>query len=492
MNKLFHLRFSQTYRKKEILQNFKAKAGVGNGIVAIKYYPIDMYHLRYGSDGAKELESRIQEGTLLNDIAFWHTEGLVESWSKDSTIIDREKKTITGGPNGTKVVSYDVLIEGGIPESPNLPPIHIMENDEGGKADDYVYRYKDSLLGVVPRTLHKNIFLLGFTRPTTGGLANMVEMQGLMVHKLLTQPKFMSEMRHTIDERIDNYNNYYYPEGQKDTPTDHLTFYGFYTHEVAKFMGIDRLQNLWDNVKSWNPRSLILNLRFELCTTNSAFKFRMDGEYCVEGANEMAWNMFEHFEHQAVVFYLNANIFWDLLSGCAFLYMAIIKQNAAIQKATCVLMLTGLDCFSSSLEHCNYDEPTVAATLISFTEMVFSMAFFFCGCYWWYSQAPIIANLTFSMPVPLFGLKAASQPFFMAYTVLYGKMHWLPLWSLGIAFISFLARQVHFPPLSGRYLFNDTRHKYRYREFYQQYKTLYQSVRRRQTQQGRCDGTVDE
>lgn len=463
---MFHLRFPHTFRKEDVMRNFRAKAGLGNGLAAIKYYPIDMYQLRFGSNGKEELEQRIREGVVLNDIAFWHTEGLVESWSKASTAIDYQKKTIT--KVGGRVISYDILIEGGVPESPNLPPIHIMEGGSNENGEEYAYSYRDSLLGVVPRALHKNVFLLGFTRPTTGGIANMVEMQGLMVHKLLTQPKFMLEMRETIDDRVDEYNRFFYPDqGQlKETPTDHVVHYGLYTHEVAKFIRIDRLKNLWDNIKSWNPRRFILNLRFVLMTANNAHKFRMDGEYQVEGAKKMAWKQFEDFEHQAIVMYINANLFWDLLLGCVFLYMILLKQSA----------MFGLDYFSTSDDA----EVTISAISLSIAQILC----FFVGCYFWYTLAPIIANQTLSMPVPMLGLKTGGQPIFMLYTVLYGKQYWLPAWFLGIAFFSVLARQVHIPPVSGRFLFNDTKHKHRYRGFYQKYKALYKTVRKQQKQQG--------
>eukprot|EP00985_Skeletonema_marinoi_P015818 scaffold8274_cov157-Skeletonema_marinoi.AAC.3 len=435
MGDMFHLKFPQTYRKEDVMQNFRAKAGVGNGIVAIKYYPIDMYQLRYGSDGKDALEERIKEGVVLNDIAYWHMEGLVESWSKKTTIIDQENNTITGSDG--RVASYDVLIEGGIPESPKLPPIHIM-GDDGKKSHEFVYRYRESFLGVVPRTLHKNIFFLGLTRPTTGGIANMVEMQGLMVHKLLTQPKLLADLKETIEERVDQYNGYYYPEGRDETPTDHLVFYGFYTHEVAKFMGIDRLQNLWDNIKSWNLRNFVMNLRFELLTTNNAFKFRMDGEYCIEGAKEMALKYFEHFEHQAVLMYINANLLWDLLLGYVFLYMLLLQSNMDLQNATNHLStLIGFDS-SNTCSLVKWNHLDVSSSMAG---VVASMTTFFGGCYLWYTKAPTIANQTFSLPVPMFGLKATFQPLFLVYTALYGSIYWLPAWFSGLALIGFLSRQ---------------------------------------------------
>mmetsp|Transcript_23941 Transcript_23941/g.30687 ORF Transcript_23941/g.30687 Transcript_23941/m.30687 type:complete len:83 (+) Transcript_23941:92-340(+) len=82
----------------------------------------------------------------------------------------------------------------------------------------------------------------------------------------------------------------------------------------------------------------------------------------------------------------------------------------------------------------------------------------------------------------MFGLKATFQPLFLVYTALYGSIYWLPAWFSGLALIGFLSRQVHIPPVSGRYLFNDTKHKHQYRTFYQEYKALYQKVHRMQQQ----------
>jgi hypothetical protein len=44
------------------------------------------------------------------------------------------------------------------------------------------------------------------------------------------------------------------------------------------------------------------------------------------------------------------------------------------------------------------------------------------------------------------------------------------------ALVAFLFRQVHMPPLSGRYLFADCKFKHKYRPFWERYKVAYQSV----------------
>ena len=49
-------------------------------------------------------------GTLLNDVIFWHTEGLVQTWSKDRATIDEENKTVHCDG---RTVAYDVQRTGG-------------------------------------------------------------------------------------------------------------------------------------------------------------------------------------------------------------------------------------------------------------------------------------------------------------------------------------------------------------------------------------------
>ncbi len=45
--------------------------------------------------------------------------------------------------------------------------------------------------------------------------------------------------------------------------------------------------------------------------------------------------------------------------------------------------------------------------------------------------------------------------------------------------LAFLARQVHLPPVSGRYLFGDCKFKHRYRSFWKEYQAAYDRVRAR-------------
>src|SRR5262249_16836208 len=161
------------------------------------------------------LPGNIAKGYLLNDICFFVDKGLVELWPKQKATLDREAKTIE---LGGKVAHYDVIIDGDR-EEPNLPPITI-----GDSRRPYSYPYRENYLGVVPKEMH-NVFLLGYTRPTTGGLSNIVEMQCLLAHKLITDPVFNRDMYGDIDRRIQKYNKYFCatPAAEK---TDNLVYYG--------------------------------------------------------------------------------------------------------------------------------------------------------------------------------------------------------------------------------------------------------------------------
>ena len=65
---------------------------VPNGIIAIKYWPIDSYQKLFDNDSLKQF---IRDGYLLNDIAFFLEQGLVELWPRQGTVIDREENTIS-------------------------------------------------------------------------------------------------------------------------------------------------------------------------------------------------------------------------------------------------------------------------------------------------------------------------------------------------------------------------------------------------------------
>lgn len=452
MGDMFHFKFPQTYRKQDIELNAQARAGVGNGMIGIKYYPIDMYQSRYGRT-QKELEESIAAGRLLNDIVFWHTQGLVESWSKDRTTIDRINKTIMG-PCG-QMVAYDVLIEGSAREQPNLPPITIVHGEYEDRKHEYCYKYRESFLGVVPKRL-ANIFFIGYTRPTTGGAATIVEMQGLFVHKLLTQPDFKCKLYNSLEDRINRYNNYYYPRQSKITPTDHLVFYGLFTQEIAECMGIDR--PVWGGDFSWSKLSQVLtNVQFEMLTPNNAYKYRMMGEYKVQGASHMARSIFEHLENFSLMKFSAICLASDMVLGwqcCLMLFFRYAK-----------LPLTEYLVYGAEVT-----DGLVSALCVTFLLLLGAKA--------WYDNLATVFLQTLSMPILLVGLRAHFQPLFMMYILWKGEWYWCPsFFSIQIV-INFLARQFFAFPYNGRYVFGDCKYKHKYQRFYGDYRRSYLKVKK--------------
>ena len=247
-----------------------------NGTVAIKYWPIDVY-CRFFDDN---LEEAIADGYILNDIAMWLHTGRAIVVPKD-TPIDFDRRTITYA--GIKR-SFDRYVSGDA-ETSRLPPIMI----EG--RTPYLYLHRDCFMGVIPSTLH-NIYMLGYTRPYTGGLANIIEMQGLFIHKLVTQPGFHHHIHRNLRDRIAAYNQHYFGN-RAPRRYDHLVYYGFYTDDVARLMGIDH------NVSDCTS---LKDLLFYYAFPNNAFKYRLKGEYAVKGVAELIEKVNRQFDSFILAF----------------------------------------------------------------------------------------------------------------------------------------------------------------------------------------------
>lgn len=437
---VFHVRFPETFRRDVVRANHDAPAGHANGMSGIKYWPVEMYEARFG----EELEARIEQGTLLNDIIFWHTEGLVQTWSKDRTIVDEQNQTISCDG---KTIHYDILIDGGA-EEPRLPPIYAV--DEDGTKLRYAYAHRNTYLGVVPADL-RNVYFIGYTRPFTGGIANISEMQGLMVHKLLSDPARAEALYEDVHERVAAYNAKYYPIGRGRTPTDHLVNYGLYTADVAEFIGIDRkLSTAW----SWNPYEAFLNLRFELLHPNNALKWRMQGEYAVEGAEALGRKIAAHNEHWSILMFLLMACVWDKLLG--YLCLALLMVRYVI-------------------------DPVLHAPEGSIGGMVPSLLAWtgLCGVLGmlWRRNQRLVNLSTYSLTVPLFGLKATTMPIAMVFIVASGQWWWCPILFAFWAAMAFAFRQFHKPPISGRYLFADCKFKHLSRPFWERYREVYLRLR---------------
>jgi hypothetical protein len=115
---------------------------------------------------------------------------------------------------------------------------------------------------VVPKEL-KNIFFMGLTRPISGGVACINEMQALFIHELINEPQFLEKTYTQLDKKIKQYDDDHYMTDDT-TSVDHLTFYGFYTMEIARELDID--------LKLSECRSLS-DVYHYLFYPNNAFKF---------------------------------------------------------------------------------------------------------------------------------------------------------------------------------------------------------------------------
>jgi hypothetical protein len=247
---------------------------IPNGIIVIKYWPIDAYQQLFDNDSLKR---SIGEGYLLNDIAFFLEQGLVELWPKRETVIDRAQRTIEW--NG-KVVKCDHILDADY-ETPNLPAITEHRTDAPPRKYEYVYR--NSFMGVIPKEL-RNVYFLGYTRPMTGGLNNIVEMQCLFTHKLIADPAFHREIHENLDDRIEQYNSKNYCLVDPTGHTDHLVPYGFYADDIARLMRIGPRLSECRSV-----RDVLTYFLFP----NAPYKYRQSGRYAVPGVKEMVRKVYD-------------------------------------------------------------------------------------------------------------------------------------------------------------------------------------------------------
>ncbi len=399
----FHVPFAHTRRGIEA--DRPPKAHVPNGIVAIKYWPIDTYARQFSED----LPERIQQGFLLNDLLYFVSEGLVTLWNKDETKIDEVAETIEC--NGESI-HYDYLIQGDA-EVPNLPRITYEKN---GQTVDYEYVYRENYLGVIPSVL-SNVYLLGYTRPLTGGLSNITEMQSLLIHRMLTDEPFRSGITDRLDEKIGVYNRRYYPSVTPG-PRDHLTYYGFYTDEVARELGI--------NLSLKSCRSFRDVAKY-LSYPNNADKFRQTGPYKIDRCAEFVDHVFAQHNGFKLV--------WQL----AFAYLGY--QVLAVAVAASLFLHGWINGY-------------VLAAAVVF-QLLFG--------YW--------AMIPVTNSCPFFGAK------FLAF-LLYIPMLFHPVSALLIFPIDFLTTYVLRQLPGARYPFNDLKNKKKYRGFYERYKEAYNRVRR--------------
>ena len=200
-----------------------------------------------------------------------------------------------------------------------------MVEREGAPQRRYEYVYRNTFMGVVPKEL-SNVYFLGYTRPTTGGLNNITEMQCLFAHKMITDAGFHREIYAEIEERIRKYNRYYY-FSDEPSPTDHLVHYGFYTDDVARLIGIGpRLSDC---------RSL-RDVAMHFIFPNCAFKYRQSGPYKVEGVKEMVQEIYRnHKGFSVIIHYLLTYALLQLTAYVAVIAAFCVRTSPALPCRSC-------------------------------------------------------------------------------------------------------------------------------------------------------------
>jgi hypothetical protein len=222
-------------------------------------------------------------------------------------------------------------------------------------------------------------------------------------------------MRDRLEEKIGIYNRKYYTSVTPG-PRDNLTYYGFYTDEVARELGIAL------SLKSCRSlRDVAKYLNYP----NNAHKFRQTGPYEIDKCAEFVDHVFARHHGFTLV--------WQL--ACAYLgYQALTVAVAAS------LFLHG------------WISGYVLAAAVLF-QVLFG--------YW--------AMIPVSNSCPFFGAKFASF-------VLYLPMLLHPVSTLLIFPIDFLSTYLLRQRPGARYPFNDLKNKKRYRGFYERYKEVYNRV----------------
>ena len=307
------VRHPKSIRPHESLRTFfEARAPIENGHIAIKYWPIDVYKLYCD----ETLEQKISDGYLINDLPFFLEHGHVKLWDKAVAAIDREAMTLT---EGGETAEFDEIIDGD-QEVPNIPEIRLCGD---GASEHFIYKTRQQFLGVVSPRL-RNIYTIGFTRPFTGGLNNISEMQCLLVHRMISDPEFRNGINANIEQRIATYNANYYAK-RPESKTDHLVWYGTYTDEVARLLGIRPRRSDTPGLKG---------LMKYYMYPNNVFRFRETGRYAVDGVGELLSHTAKQYHDYKVLALLVIRYpFFELLALGTILFAPVpwwIKVPAAI------------------------------------------------------------------------------------------------------------------------------------------------------------------
>lgn len=411
----FIIKFPNTIRTYDVeLSRAKDQVPTSNGYIVIKYWPIDAFESLFG----KDIKKNISAGYLLNDLPFFIDQGLVQCYRKSDTIVDKTNKTIM---HDGKTIDYDFFVEGDS-EFPNLPEIIIKHPN--GLDEEYQYSHRNNYFGVIPKNL-SNIFHIGVTRPSTGGLGNLTEMQSLLIHKLVSNDKFKNEIYSTLDKRIDEYNKTHY-FSSKESPSDHLVYYGLFTHEVATVLGI--------NDKVSDCRS-IRDLMKYYFFPNNAFKYRQKGEYKVEGCDKLVDFIYD--EHKG--FYILPVYFIAFFTYVASFIVFFVRCYLVGYISLPVLI--GL------------------LVILYFTKML------------------LIYATNYAFPIYLNKYTLLRMTYLVVCLIapmFFNPLIFIPL-MLGDFLFSFIMRQIN--PERSRLLFNDLKIKRRHKEFFAKYLKAFRELR---------------
>lgn len=278
-----------------------------SGHIFLKHWPIDVYYRNF----ADKLIDSIKQGYKLNDLPFFINEGLVKILKKEDFEINKNKKQLI---SNTETIQYDYMIEGG-PERPNLDDIKIIKKD----GDRYEYLYRDSYLGIIPDGLH-NIYIMGTSRPNTGGIGNVTEMQSLFVHKMITNEKFKKQILENLEQKKAEYAKKYFP-GDKPLPLDHLVYYGFYNEEIARDIGKSHNFGWKDLASSLSSIFLKFKSFSFFLLPNNCFMYRLSGEYKVPFASRIIKTFTSNYNfidlnHFILTYFLYRFIYFSITIQC--------------------------------------------------------------------------------------------------------------------------------------------------------------------------------
>jgi hypothetical protein len=224
-------------------------------------------------------------------------------------------------------------------------------------------------------------------------------------------------MADRLNEKIEAYNRKYYTSITPG-PRDHLTYYGFYTDEVARELGI--------HLTLKSCRSLRDVAKY-LSYPNNPDKFRQTGRYRIDKCAAFVDHVFT--QHNG----------FKLVRQLALTYLGYQLLTVAVVVS---LFLHGW-----------INGYVLAAAVVC--QLLFG--------YW--------AMIPVSNSCPFFGVKLGSF-------LLYIPMLFHPVGALLIFPVDFLATYVVRQLPGARYPFNDLKNKKKYRGFYERYKEVYNRVRR--------------